>query len=258
MKKILLFLFKKESIIIKYLSFSKNAYENIKVILPFVKSNKLIFILNIIKSAHFVKFQTDIKNEQEYFKKKYLFNHNDWFSSNFNIWKKFLKHLEKIKYLEIGTFEGRSAVFVGELKNTKEITCVDNFKGNDEPGFKSDHINFNFDQVYENCLKNLKKTNVFFNLIKDKSDNFFLDNNEKFNVIYIDGSHYYEDLKNDFINSKNCLEKKGILICDDFLSFAYKKKEDNPIVAILECYNKYKNNLEVLFIHRQIIFKNVN
>ena len=43
-----------------------------------------------------------------------------------------------------------------------------------------------------------------------------------------------------------------------FLALPIKKKEDNPIVAILECYNKYKNNLEVLFIHRQIIFKNVN
>jgi hypothetical protein len=258
MKKILFFIFGNKSIIIKYLSFIKNAYENIKIILPFVKTNKLIFILNIIKSAHFVKFQTDISNEQEYFNKKYLFNYNDWFSSNFNIWKKFLKHLEKIKYLEIGTFEGRSAIFVGELKNIKEITCVDNFKGNDEPGLKSDHKNFDFDSVYKNCLQNLKKTNIPFNLIKDKSDNFFSNNNEKFNVIYIAASHYYEDVKNDFVNSKNCLEKNGILICDDFLFFVYKKKEDNPIAAILECYNKYKNNLEVLFIHRQIIFKKIN
>ena len=81
---------------------------------------------------------------------------------------------------------------------------------------------------------------------------------ETFDYIYIDGSHFYEDVKKDFINSLNCIEKGGILICDDFLWFYYNNLAHNPIVAIIECYEKFKNDLEILFINHQIIFKKIN
>jgi len=56
----------------------------------------------------------------------------------------------------------------------------------------------------------------------------------------------------------NCLKINGILICDDFLWFKYKKLEDNPTKAILECYYKYQKNLNILFINNQINFKKIN
>ena len=40
-----------------------------------------------------------------------------------------------------------------------------------------------------------------------------------------------------------------------FFGFFMKKKKDNPIGAILECYENYKKNLEILFVNNQIIFK---
>jgi hypothetical protein len=45
------------------------------------------------------------------------------------------------------------------------------------------------------------------------------------------------------------------MIFDDFFWFYYKKKEQNPIGAILECYENYKESLEIIFINHQIIFK---
>jgi len=248
-KKILIFVFWPLLKIIKYPSVLKNSFVTLKKILPLVKSNKLKFILETIKSQNFVKFQPNLDNDKMYFKNKYQFNYDDWFSKNMNIWKNYLATLKEIKYLEIGSFEGRSAVFVGELINVKEITCVDTFKGSDE------HDNINFDIVYKNCSENLNRLNKSYNLIKDTSHNFFQNNNKKFNVIYIDGSHLYEDVKKDFINSMKCLDDGGILICDDFLWFFYKKIEQNPIGAILECYEIYKKDLEIQFINHQIIFK---
>ena len=62
-------------------------------------------------------------------------------------------------------------------------------------------------------------------------------------------------MKRDFINSMTCLKKVGLLICDDFLWFKYDKLEENPVGAILECYDKYKEDLNILFMHHQIIFK---
>jgi hypothetical protein len=248
-KKILLFIFWPLLKIIKFPSVLKNSFVMLKKILPLVKSNKLKFILETIKSQNFIKFQPKLKNDKMYFKNKYQFNYDDWFSNNMNIWKNYLAPLKEIKYLEIGSFEGRSAVFVGELNNVEEVTCVDTFEGSDELN------NINFDLVYKNCSENLKKLNKAYNLIKDTSHNFFQKNNKKFNVIYIDGSHLYDDLKKDFINSMNCLDDGGILICDDFLWFFYEKIEQNPIGAILECYENYKKDLEILFINHQIIFK---
>ena len=84
---------------------------------------------------------------------------------------------------------------------------------------------------------------------------FFLGNKNIFNVIYIDGHHKYEYVKRDFINSFNVLKENGILICDDFLWFDYKNLEENPAAAILECYINYINELEILFISGQIIFR---
>lgn len=248
-KKILKFVFWPLLKIIKYPSVLKNSFVTLKKILPLVKSNKLKFILETIKSQNFVKFQPNLDNDKMYFKNKYQFNYDDWFSKNMNIWKNYLATLKEIKYLEIGSFEGQSAVFVGELINIKEITCVDTFEGSDE------HDNINFDIVYKNCSENLNRLNKSYNLIKDTSHNFFQNNNKKFNVIYIDGSHLYEDVKKDFINSMKCLDDGGILICDDFLWFFYKKIEKNPIGAILECYENYKKDLEIRFINHQIIFK---
>ena len=53
------------------------------------------------------------------------------------------------------------------------------------------------------------------------------------------------------------LEKNGILICDDFLWSYYKDPKDNPIKAIIECYEKYKDDLKIEFINYQIIFKKI-
>jgi hypothetical protein len=251
MKKILFFIFGYKSKIHKYFLVLKRSYITQKKILPFVISNKFTFILKIIKSENFIEFQSNIDNKKVYFENKYQFNYEDWFSMNMNIWKHHLINLKEIKYLEIGSFEGRSAIFVGELKNVVHLTCVDTFEGSDE------HNNINFDLVHKNCLDNLKKLNKSYNLIKDTSHNFFKKNNKKFNVIYIDGSHFYDDVKKDFINSMNSLDDGGILICDDLLWFNYKKIEHNPIKAVLECYEIYKKNLEILFINYQVIFRKI-
>ena len=74
-------------------------------------------------------------------------------------------------------------------------------------------------------------------------------------MIYIDGSHEYSQVKKDFKNSFNCLERNGYIICDDFMWFFYKDLNQNPMKAILECYDKYKKKLNVEFVNHQIIFK---
>tara|TARA_B110000503_G_C7139446_1_gene410258 strand:+ start:77 stop:799 length:723 start_codon:yes stop_codon:yes gene_type:complete len=49
------------------------------------------------------------------------------------------------------------------------------------------------------------------------SDDFFKTCKEKFDVIFIDGLHHYEQCKRDCLNSVNSLTEKGIIIFHDFL-----------------------------------------
>lgn len=253
-KVVILILGGRQSFIFKFLNVFKNSIMNIKKIFPLVKQSKFLFFIKIFHSQFFFSFNPISFDEKEKFNNKYSFKYPDFFSSNINVWKKFLTNIDSFSYLEIGTFEGRSALFVSEFNNCEKIVCVDPYLDYNE----SERYDFKMIDVYESVnqkLKKIKDKNV--ELIKDTSDSFFSKNQEFFKVIYLDGHHNYEYVKRDFINAMSCLEKNGILICDDFLWFKYEKLKENPAGAILECYQNYKKNLEILFINHQIIFKKI-
>jgi len=257
LKSILLKFFKRNNIFIKSLVVIKDSYHAFKIIRKFSLKNSIILIPKIIFSHFFLENNRAeiINNEKKlYYEAKYKFSYNDWFSNNITIWEKLvINKLYHINYLEIGSFEGRSTIFIGELKNTNSITAVDTWEGSDE------HIDYtSFIKVFENFKTNiniLNKSNIKF--FKTTSDNFFKNNKNVYNLIYIDGSHEYTQVKKDFVNSMNCLEKNGYIICDDFLWFFYQDLDKNPIKAIIECYNKYKKELSVEFLNYQIIFKKI-
>jgi len=183
----------------------------------------------------------------------YKFNYADWFSDHEAIWYNlFEKHglfKKKINYLEIGTFEGRSTIFVlNYLKNVK-VNIVDTFSGSDE------HQKINFKKVYKNFLKNTKSFEKKLSINKMPSDIFFNKNNKKFDLIYIDGSHYVKDVMNDCINSFKYLNKNGIMIIDDFMWNYYPKINENPIGAILPFIKKIYSNINIIHLSYQVIIK---
>ena len=257
LKKILILIMGgKQFIIYKFLSSIKISIVNYKKILPIIKKELYLnFFIKVLISQFFITFNPVKSLQKKEIKDKYNFKFLDFFTQNTNVWKKILSNIDNFNYLEIGTFEGRSALFISELKNSKKITCIDPYIEYDD----SHKYNFKMSEVYESVSEKFKEVqNKSISLIKKKSDDFFSENKEFFEVIYIDGHHQYEYVKRDFENSMNCLKINGILICDDFLWFKYKKLEDNPTKAILECYYKYQKNLNILFINNQIIFKKIN
>ncbi|MDB9815212.1 class I SAM-dependent methyltransferase [Candidatus Pelagibacter sp.] len=247
----------RQSIFIKYLSIFWTTIKYVNLLRKVDLWLSIILIPKIIKSQFFLEFHSNFNRERidnvNYFEDKYNFLYPDWFGSKILVWSKiFRKFRQNINYLEIGSFEGRSAVFVSEQPNINSITCVDTFEGGDE------HSDINFQKVLLNINNNLKKSPCNnYKIIQNNSNQFFLGNTRKFDVIYIDGSHYYQDVKSDFINSMKFLKIDGILICDDFFWTYYSNIKDNPINAILECYLKYKNELEIIFVNYQIIFKKI-
>jgi len=130
---------------------------------------------------------------------------------------RFLGKSTENNILEIGCFEGLSSVFFADnfIDNPKSsLTCVDPFltiNNNDHRQFLDNNEEMNFDFNISNC-KNLDKITIH----KITSDNFFKNNNQKYNFIYIDGSHELDFIKRDMENSFNILEKNGIMWMDDY------------------------------------------
>lgn len=129
----------------------------------------------------------------------------------------FLDKSKENKILEIGCFEGLSSVFFADnfIDNPYSfLTCVDPFltiDNNDHSAFLQNQEEINFDYNTSIC-KNSNKIKIY----KITSDNFFENNKQTFNFIYIDGCHESDFIKRDMENSFNFLEKDGIMWMDDY------------------------------------------
>jgi hypothetical protein len=82
------------------------------------------------------------------------------------------------------------------------------------------------------------------------SSEFYLENKEKYDLIYIDGSHEVEDVRNDFLNCIKILNKNGIMWIDD-----YAAEKLGLTQCINELYEQNKNVLEVIHVGYQVAFR---
>tara|TARA_B100000787_G_C16090483_1_gene248698 strand:- start:58 stop:732 length:675 start_codon:yes stop_codon:yes gene_type:complete len=53
------------------------------------------------------------------------------------------------------------------------------------------------------------------------SDDFFKENKDTFDIIFIDGLHHYKQVKKDIINSLNCINENGVIILHDCMPISY-------------------------------------
>lgn len=206
------------------------------------------FIFNKIKNIFYKKKILEYKKNH----KKLLLTKKiteDYFSSNaFNFYY-FLKNLnDNFTYLEIGSFEGNSALFVSNNFKNSEINCVDCwFKTKEyskELNFINVEENFNFNTINEKKIKKIKLT----------SDEFFNSNKKNFDVIYIDGDHYGPQVYKDCTNAIKILKRNGYLICDDYFWNFYSKNEKNPCFAINTFLRENRQILKIKKISNSQIF----
>tara|TARA_Y100001958_G_C21135597_1_gene475745 strand:- start:429 stop:1106 length:678 start_codon:yes stop_codon:yes gene_type:complete len=60
--------------------------------------------------------------------------------------------------------------------------------------------------------------------IRKTSDEFFKENKNKFDIIFIDGLHTYNQVKKDILNSINCLKDEGIVLVHDCMPDSLSKQ----------------------------------
>jgi predicted O-methyltransferase YrrM len=171
-----------------------------------------------------------------------------FFSGNVNHWSRLFKkyNVHPKKILEIGTFRGDSAKFLIDYFDDAKLTCVDTWTGSPELS----HVNFKdveeeFDRFQQRYPYRVQK-------IKDTSNSFFSHQDAKFDLIYVDGSHFADDVVVDLINSWAVLEVGGIMICDDYISWHHNRVRDNPCAAINSFLMLKKDQYRLLAVYRQI------
>ena len=206
----------------KYFTF----FKYIPIIIKFLKNHFLfLFKLNL-------KYR-DNKNNFKNLINRFRFS-NDWFTNNIPNWLYVFEKIEtnKINYiLEIGSYEGMSSKFLLNYFDNAQIDCVETFTGSDE------HADIDFFKVESNFKFNLNNYQERYRLFKMKSKNFF--NNKLFrkqfyDLIYIDGSHYKDDVYDDAIKSFELLNKNGIIIFYYFLIKYYNYIYKNLIFEVFK------------------------
>tara|TARA_B110000008_G_C16892450_1_gene533354 strand:+ start:640 stop:1236 length:597 start_codon:yes stop_codon:yes gene_type:complete len=181
------------------------------------------------------------------FKKLFSIDRIDLIKKNFKV--------KNPNVLEIGVHRGDFSKRLKLNFYPKKLVLVDPWIAFDEPIYKKSwygksdsSAQTKQDNYYNDVIS------FFKNEIVDKkievyrltSDNFFLNNAYKFDLIYIDGNHLFDFVKKDISNSLNFLNKNGIVVLDDYslsgwwkdgVTKAVKYFEKNKTVKIIERHN---------------------
>tara|TARA_X000001036_G_scaffold223960_1_gene209594 strand:+ start:24 stop:740 length:717 start_codon:yes stop_codon:yes gene_type:complete len=205
-----------------------------------------------LKKKERKKFINNYRNF--YNKKKFTC---DFFSQNTFDWINILNEFKKkeLNYLEIGSFEGNSALFILNNFNVKSVLCVDPWKQlSKKEGSNEGYEDIPIKIIENNFDENLKPHQGKFKKYKMRSEVFFKKNAFDFDVIYIDGSHLAEDVLKDCRSSWSCLKRDGILILDDFFWNNYDKIEHNPAYAINTFLKEIENNYKIICLSKFQLF----
>jgi len=187
----------------------------------------------------------------------------DWFSWSPGIWEQLIPHLPGRKnFLEIGSFEGRSAVWTIEnmVEDGGEIYCIDTWEGGAEhtpEDMEGTELRFHnniltvreaFPERKVSKLKGLS-TQWIPSLICEKL---------KFDFIYIDGSHLAKDVLTDACMAWPLLKPKGFMVFDDY---AWKPQGftllQRPKVALDAFVNMFEDELTIAHSGYQLIVRKV-
>ena len=232
--------------------FSKNFYFRLKYQLKKSATFDTLFQYFLDRIKHpFNKIEKKRLKENH---KNYLITKKtttDYFSLNAYYWDLIInKNFKEFSYLEIGSWEGNSALYILKNFKTKNVVCVDIWD------LYKDQYQQEHQERFNNFKSNLEEFKERYSFVKNTSDEFFKNNTKIFDIIYIDGFHEAPQVYKDICNSWHCLNKNGIIICDDYFYGNLKDNKDNNLPA--NSINKFilenKKKLKIMNVNNTQIF----
>ena len=249
--------------ILKMILFSKliNKINTTNEEWQYLLKNKLnlIFVIKFIYFSFFkILINLQYQNKKRQFIKS-IINYKItqyWFINNIPIWlyifNKFNYFNKKLNILEIGSYEGLSALFFLKTLKKSKITCVDTWSSPKNEKYYEKYNKFNI--VEKNFDLNTKILKKRLNKIKNLSNFFFKNNRIKYDIIYIDGGHKNDTVYSDLVNAFEALKEKGIIIADD-LFWNQLPAGKNPINGINKFINIKKKKIKNVLIYSQLIIQ---
>jgi predicted O-methyltransferase YrrM len=149
----------------------------------------------------------------------------DWFTRYATTWRKLLRKHNPSRFLEIGSYEGRSACFlVDEVAALRpiEIYCIDTWAGGVGHG---DTVMSEVEQRFEHNVQLARsRSKHSATIYKHKAHSadalarlIAQGNSEVFDFIYVDGSHQAPDVLTDCVMAFRLLKVGGVMVLDDYL-----------------------------------------
>lgn len=185
----------------------------------------------------------------------------DWFQWAPEVWKQLTPHLPgepgKRKFLEIGSFEGRSTVWIMEnmMQQGDYTLCIDTWEGGEEHGAE------NMDEVFDRFKANIQAAREKTG-IKDvghhraTSTQGLADElcewSGTYDFIYIDGSHTAPDVLTDACMAWPLLKPKGIMVFDDYMWGSPRDILHRPKPAIDAFCNIFAETAEIVHVGYQL------
>jgi len=189
------------------------------------------------------------------------FDQPDWFSwhsERWGAWFAGLRGRPGVRALEIGSFEGRSALWL--LENVLDgpgswLECVDPYS---DEGMDAAKTGTAGDAVYarfrENVLERFPNVLHFRETsLKTLARKLAAGDRERFDLVYVDGSHLAGDVLADAVLAWPLLKIGGFLLFDDFTWKSGRGAEYDPGVAIGSFMTAMRPSLAVLHVGDQVL-----
>ncbi len=152
---------------------------------------------------------------------------SDWFSHNAPTWSHIFKQRlpDATKVLEIGSYEGRSMVWLAEnafaAGRGGRIFCIDTWSGGEEHDKEQmSAVEARFDR--NSALAEQRFAGVGITKLKGLSHDQMIQllargHHRSFDFIYVDGSHQAPDVLADLVLAFQLCRVGGVIACDDYV-----------------------------------------
>lgn len=190
----------------------------------------------------------------------------DWFNWAPEVWNQLIPMLSgeacNREFLEIGSFEGRSAVWIVEnmMQDGDILGCIDTWEGGEEHSAEDmaavearfDHnIAILRDKYPERYIDQYKNTSTVA-----LAEIMHGGRSPTFDFIYIDGSHIAKDVLTDACMAWPLLKPKGLMVFDDYLWTPNARDIlHRPKAAIDAFTNLFAEEVEIVHVGYQLVVR---